>query len=211
MSHGVDSAPRELSVPIGQRRITLREPPGGQAEEEERLSLWWGVTTAAAVLAAAIDSGPPLQGSRVIELGCGLGLAGIAAALCGGHVTFTDGVAAALEHARGNAELNRLAPEQTAFRLLRWDEPPADLGPADLILGSEIAYDYFFHDELLRLLDGLCKPAGTILLADRPRLVIERFLGRLTARGFRCTEQLPPALPAMLPPQDVRVYRLRRC
>lgn len=53
---------------------------------------------------------PPLCGSRVLELGCGLGLVGIAAALCGAaSVLLTDSAEASVRCAAANAELNGLS------------------------------------------------------------------------------------------------------
>ena len=176
----------------------------------ERLTFWWEATGAAWALARALEQGPPRAGCRALELGCGPGLAGIAAARRGAHVTFTDGEAEALDLARDNARSAGLPPEATAFRLLDW-EHPGEVGTFDLVLGSEIAYDYWVHDDLLRLIDALVAPAGACWLADRPRLAIDRFLGRLAGAGFVCEREAVAVDRPGLPDHEVHLFRLSRC
>ncbi len=146
--------------------------------------MWWGLTVSALALAERL-AGWDLRGQRVLELGCGLGLAGLAAGLAGASVTFSDLSTEALERARDNGLTNGLSPEQLTTRVLDWEAPPPELcGGFDLVVGSEILYDDFVHGALLRLIPALLAPRGRVLLADRPRRVVGRFLGRLRNQGF---------------------------
>src|SRR5881275_1918486 len=65
-------------------------------EEEEFLPYWAELWPSGVVLARAI-AGRSLRGARVLELGCGLGLPSLAAALGGGRVVATDWSAEALD------------------------------------------------------------------------------------------------------------------
>lgn len=168
---------------VGSTRLRLAGPAQPPGDPPERILLWWGVTTSALALAERLLEGPSLGGRRVLELGCGLGLAGLAAGLAGAEVWFTDLEEAALAHARRNAQAVGLPEERCRFLSLPW-ESPGDVGAVDLVLGSEILYDYGTHSELLRLVPRLVAPGGRLWLADRPRLVVERFLGRLRKVGF---------------------------
>src|SRR4051812_7286543 len=58
---------------------------------------WAKLWPAAPLLAEAIVRSSPPRGSRVLELGCGSGLVGIAALACGLEVTFSDYVPFAVE------------------------------------------------------------------------------------------------------------------
>ncbi len=63
---------------------------------------WAHLWSGARVLAAAV---PPGAG-RTVEIGCGLGLPGLAAARRGARVTFVDRVPAALAFVRASAATN---------------------------------------------------------------------------------------------------------
>jgi predicted nicotinamide N-methyase len=153
--------------------------------------------------------GDELVGKRVLELGCGLGLAGITAGLMGAEILFTDYVQEALEFAERNAGVNGLPAENSRFRILDW-ERVGDLEAFDLILGSEIVYDYFFHGSLISLLRRAVAARGVVLLADRKRLCVSRFVGRLHDAGFLCSETVSEVRVSGFPTQEITVFSLRR-
>ena len=68
--------------------------------EDERLPYWAELWPAAVAMAHYMTERLPLAGRRDLELGCGLGLVGIVAALKGARVLSTDYEAAALAFAR---------------------------------------------------------------------------------------------------------------
>jgi predicted nicotinamide N-methyase len=184
--------------------------PRTAEDPSSRISFWWGITSAAIALARHVQSmGDELVGKRAVELGCGLGLAGITAGLMGAKVLFTDYVQDALDFAEKNAGLNGLPVENARFRILDW-EGPGDLETFDLVLGSEIVYDYFFHGSLIRVLNGIVAPGGLVLLADRKRLCVSRFVGRLNDAGFLCSETVSQVRVNGFPPQEITVFALRR-
>ncbi len=170
---------------MGDVPLKVSGPGWPEARSEERILLWWGLTTSALALAEELVA-RDLSGHRVLELGCGLGLAGIAAGRAGAELTLSDLSEDALAYAEANAAANGLPPERCATLTLDWESPPAKMqGGYELVIGSELLYDYASHGPLLRLLPRLLAPGGRVMLADRPRLVVERFLGRLRDRGFR--------------------------
>jgi predicted nicotinamide N-methyase len=173
----------ELDLTLAGREIRLAAPEGMSDDPEGRIYFWWGLTGSAILLAEHITGLGDLARKRVVELGCGLGLPGLAAGLGGAEVTFTDIKKDALDFARRNCVANGLSVDRTAFELLDWESPSLE-DRYDLVVGAEIVYDYFMHDSLLGLLSGLLAPGGTILLADRKRLVVDRFMGRLHGEGF---------------------------
>ncbi len=201
------------SVAVGRQRLQLVSArPTAEDEASSRISFWWSLTASALALARHLDAGGSLEGRRVIELGCGLGLAGATAALLGAEVVFTDANANALVSARELCRINGVG-ERVRFQALDWERPPGDLGEFDLVLGSEILYDYYSHSDLLALLQRLIGPSGAARLADRKRLVVSRFLGRLIDAGFACQEEQVPVSQASLPEtqsQLVSVFVLRR-
>jgi predicted nicotinamide N-methyase len=113
-----------------------------------------------------------IAGRRVVELGAGLGLPSLAAALRGADVLATDWAEDAVALLRANAARNHLA---LRVERMRWDEP-GDLvaeAPFDLVLGADLLYEARNAAQLLDLLPRL----GTeILLADPGRPFAKSFL-----------------------------------
>lgn len=115
----------------------------------------------------------PVGGHRVaVEVGCGLGLAGVAAGLLGWHVIFTDYDLDALAYATFNAAANHI--QRFAAQIVDWRRPPSNL-KADLVLAADVLYEKKMHASLLGCMKTLLRETGVALLAD-PR--------RDGARGF---------------------------
>jgi predicted nicotinamide N-methyase len=145
-------------------------------EHEEFLPYWaelWpsGVALARRVAARA------LKGARVLELGCGLGLPSLAAALAGGRVLATDWSPQAIELLRDNAERNDAELE---LEIADWAHPGAliERAPWDLVLGADLLYERRNVAPLLDLVPRLLDK-GELWLADPRRAPAEEFLAGL--------------------------------
>jgi predicted nicotinamide N-methyase len=101
-----------------------------------------------------------------VELGCGLGLAGIAAGTLGWRVIFSDYDADSLIYATHNAASNGLRDFEA--RLLDWRQPPGDLR-ADLLLGADVIYEQRNHDALLACMRTILRDSGIAIFADPHR------------------------------------------
>ena len=125
------------------------------------LMLW----ASAVGLAEALAQESLVAGKRVLELGCGVGLAGIAARLFGGAKTVvqTDYQQDALTLAAHNAHAN--GASEITTRIGDWRSFP-DLAPFDVVMGSDILYESTLHTTLAELLPRLVAPGGTVLLSD---------------------------------------------
>jgi predicted nicotinamide N-methyase len=126
---------------------------------------------------------PPL---RVIEIGCGLALPAVTAAVCGATAVATDQVLAPLQLARrsarrSNATLAVLQMDWTAL---------AVSGAFDLCLGADIGYDFRYARLLAGALRQLVRPGGCVWLADSVNLHRNDLLDALGDAGFalRCNQ-----------------------
>ncbi len=186
----MDPAFVDEQIDLAGRRLSLLRPPSADAlidedafDEDEFLPYWaelWPSGLALARAVATLD----LRGARVLELGAGLGLPSLAAALGGADVLATDWADDAIELLRRNAERNGIALRAES---VRWDEPEPLLREArwSLVLGADLLYERRNADQLLELLPQL---GGDALLADPGRPFAKGFVERATARWDVATE-----------------------
>lgn len=113
----------------------------------------------------------------MLELGCGLGLPSLAAAVRGADVLATDWAEDAIELMRRNAERNDALMRVAR---VRWSEPELLLraAPWDLVLGADLLYEERNADQLAGLLPRL---GGEMLLAEPGRPYAKDFLKRFHA------------------------------
>jgi len=157
---------------------------------DERLPFWADLWPSSVALARDVCSQPQLEGKQVLELGCGLGLAGIAAAQAGARVMFTDYEPDALQFTRINVRLNlgEAGFPSTDIRLLDWRESPL-AGQYDIILGADIVYERRVFPALAALFRRMLRPGGRVLLSDPNRSTWTEFLACVATEGFTVDER----------------------
>jgi predicted nicotinamide N-methyase len=165
-------------------------------EHEEFLPYWaelWPSAIALAREVARLD----VEGLHVVELGCGLGLPSIVAALGGAHVLATDWSPDAVEVTARNAARNG-AELETALAAWGGASALVDAAPWDLVLGADLLYERRNVEQLLALLPRL---GDDVLLSEPGRPFESTFLERA---GESWTVDSRPA------GGRVRLHRLRR-
>jgi len=135
----------------------------------------------ARAIAARLLTAPPAATTRVLEIGCGLGLAGVAAGITGASVLFTDYVAGALAFARANAEHHGLASFET--RLVDFTRDRLDAG-FDLVVAADVVYEPESYQPLVDFLFAHTAEGGRVLLTESLRADAKRVLEMLVERGF---------------------------
>jgi predicted nicotinamide N-methyase len=168
----------EEIVPLDGRDLRLLRPRDAEAlldeeafERDEFMPYWAELWPSSLALARYVAP-RALRGARTLELGCGLGLPSIAAAIAGGRVLATDWSADAVAMTATNAERNDVAIETL---VCDWNHPAPLLerAPWDLVLAADILYESRNVDPLLDLLPRL---AREVWLADPGRATAEPFL-----------------------------------
>jgi predicted nicotinamide N-methyase len=173
---GVDLV--EERVELAERELMIVHPrrPDELIDEEafardEFLPYWAELWPSGVALARAVED-VVQPGMRVVELGCGLAVPSIAAALAGASVLATDWSPDALEFARENARRNDAT---IATALVSWSDPAALDASWDLVLAADVLYENRNVDPLLALLPRL---APQVLLAEPGRPASRTFLAR---------------------------------
>jgi predicted nicotinamide N-methyase len=123
----------------------------------------------------------------VLEIGCGLGLAGLAALARGRSVVFTDYDEAAFPFIARSAAENQFDPSRFETRRLDWRELPDE--QFALILGSDVLYEHRLVPLVADLLAQMLAPSGLGLIATPLRVAAEGFPAAAAARGLSCAEE----------------------
>ena len=189
--------PDALVEPVG---------PGGSVTGDD-MPYFGLVWPAAESLVAKILTGPRLDGLRVLDLGCGLGACGFAAARLGAHVTFLDHEPRALEVVKASAREPAWQSAPLSLVVGDWRTPP-HLDPFDLVLGADLLYDRDGATPLAAFLAGHLRPGAEAWLADPGRVNAERF--PVTARDAGLALVGTKRLPTRADQPDVRLLRIRR-
>jgi predicted nicotinamide N-methyase len=142
---------------------------------------WAHLWSGARVLADAVPRGR----GRAVEVGCGLGLPGLAALRRGWRTTFVDREVAPLAFVAASAAANALpTPARVAA-----DFTTSALRPAafDLVLAAELLYDRAAFATIAASLARLLAPRGALLLADAARIDTSTFWPLLERSGLHLT------------------------
>jgi predicted nicotinamide N-methyase len=148
------------------------------ANDPDEIPFWAELWPSSIGLARYIlENRTRFKGKSLLELGAGLGLAGIAAKLAGGRVIQSDFTAQALRF----IEVNCLRNQVPVGRLLLadWRNFPVEIGGFDWIIGADILYEKNLHGDLLKIFEQSLKPGGAVLLADPGRKHAQDFMLQL--------------------------------
>ncbi len=159
---------------------------------DERIPYWAELWPASIGLAEYLMEQPPLApGTQVLELGCGLGLSGLAAHWRGGIVTLSDYLPEALDMARYLWGLNQAEPHSTT--LLDWRAPDPAL-VTDLLIAADVAYEVRALEPLLRSFRRLKRPNGRVLISEPSRKVGQEWMQQLQQEGLARQVALKPVV-----------------
>jgi predicted nicotinamide N-methyase len=151
---------------------------------DDRLPFWAELWPSGVALARALGT-RRLAGRRVLELGCGLGLVAVTAALAGARVLAVDRSPEATAFAAANAAHNGVTLQ---VAVCAFEEPGPLLAgaPWDLVLAADVLYEPRNVPVLLGLLPRLVDDGGEVWLADPGRQMLDPFLAGLAEAGWRC-------------------------
>ena len=173
----------EEELELAGRRLVVLRPPDAEALIDERafeldeFLPYWAELWPSGLVLARVVAARQLEGQRVLELGCGIGLPSLAAAAGGAEVLATDWSPDAIELVRRNAARNGL---ELRAEVVRWNEPEPLLcaAPWDIVLAADVLYERRNAAPLLELLPALGRE---VLLADPSRPQAQVFLDAAAA------------------------------
>ena len=152
-------------------------------EDSEGIPFWaqiWDSAFGLIDYLAKMGDSIQITGRRMLELGCGVGAVGCAAAAMGWDVTLTDGRPEAVVYARRNLRENGLDGSVIEGT---WNVLPVT-GPFDWIVGSDILYEPRFHPDLAGILERLAQQGTTVILSDPGRSYAIQFAAEREREGW---------------------------
>jgi predicted nicotinamide N-methyase len=159
-------------------------------------------------LLAEVMSRHDIAGKRILEIGCGLGLASLVLQRRGADVTASDYHPLAEVFLAYNAALNDLPA--VPYRTLRWDLPNATLGDFDLIIASDVLYERNHAELVAGLLPRHARATSEVVLTDPGRGNSAPFTRALHAQGYDASEERNAMAIDEVPPFRGRILRYRR-
>lgn len=177
---------------VGDLRFEIETPPNFESllnacvmhtpDNVDRIPYYATLWPSALAMADAIwQRRDAVIGTRVIELGCGLGLPAIVAKRLGANVLATDFHPDAAEWLQRNAARNDVTID---FLPMAWDAI-ADCGRFDLIIGSDLLYERRHIAALAVAITALATPTGIALIADPGRDGLTDFSATMTSHGWQ--------------------------
>ncbi len=195
--------------------------PQGTAERLGISSAQWPLFgllwPSGAHLAARLALRPVLLAERILEIGCGLGLASLVGHRRGADITASDIHPMAAAFLLENLRLNRLPPMK--YRHGPWTAPAVPAvgdvdGEFDLIIGSDVLYERDDRAVLSHFIQRHAAPVAEVWIVDPDRGNRPAFNREMAAQGFGREEvRLGHALPVgagTLPAYKGRLLVYRR-
>ncbi len=134
------------------------------------------------LLAEVVAERSLIAETRAIEIGCGLGLAGLVALARGLFVHFTDYDDAPFAYIQKSVALSGLNASRMSADRLDWRTPPDIRYP--LVLGADLLYESSNARVLARLIESILEPGGEALLTTPFRVAAQRLEPIWAERGL---------------------------
>lgn len=154
-------------------------------ERDDYMPYWAYLWPGARMLAEAVLDrwkGVEPGDDEVLELGCGLGLGGLAAMALGFRVRFSDYEPAAFGFIRRSVAENGFPADRASYLLLDWREPPPLAFPR--IIAADVLYERRLVPLVADVLARLLPPGGEAILTTPYRASAESFPPEAASRGL---------------------------
>lgn len=179
--------PLRLVRPVEPDRLLDDPAVHARNRDDDYMPYWAYLWPGSLMLAEAISARWGEAGSRddeVLELGCGLGLGGLAALAMGFRVRFSDYDPAAFGLVRRSVAENGLPEDRASYLALDWREPPALTFPR--IIASDVLYERPLVPLVAEVLARMLSPGGEAILSTPYRASAEYLPAELATRGLAC-------------------------
>jgi predicted nicotinamide N-methyase len=130
-----------------------------------------------------------IAGKRILEVGCGIGLASLVLNHRQADITATDYHPEVAAFLSANVLLN--AGRSIPFVRTGWGDPQSLLGEFDLIVGSDLLYEHQHVDMLAGFIDQHAATSCAVVLVDPGRGNHARFSRKMISLGYSHSQAAP--------------------
>jgi len=183
----------------------------GRAETLGISSANWplfGVIWASSRILAGLMFHHDVVGKRVLEVGCGIGLASLVLNHRLADITATDYHPEVESFLLKNVMLNN--DKRIPFVRTGWNDKLSNLGLFDLIIGSDLLYESGHVDLLSDFIDQHASLHCDVILVDPGRGHHARFSKKMVGLGYGHSQRKPFDAASMVPPFRGRILSYNR-
>ncbi len=123
-------------------------------------------------------------GEKILEIGCGIGLASLVLSMRSQNISATDQHPESPKFLSFNSELNDLPP--IPFELSRWEQPASSPAQFDLIIGSDVLYEQASLAPLSSFITHHARANCEVVIVDPNRGLRAKFSKQMVKQGFVC-------------------------
>ena len=160
-------------VPVDCEALLDEHDEESFAASDEKMPYFASLWPTAARIIAKLDELPPLHGRTVLDLGCGVGAVGLAAAARGAEVSFLDWEQRALSLVAASAETSGLGKPR-ALVCADWRDD-CGLEPFEFILASDVLYEPRNLEPVAAFVRRHLRPGGEAWVGDPDRGPARKF------------------------------------
>ena len=142
----------------------------------------FGVIWPSSVILASTVSQMPLEGKRVLEIGCGIGLSSLVLHGMGINITASDYHPLAKTFLDKNIVNNELQPIE--YQTGNWEKQNPQLGIYDLIIGSDVLYEPNHAKNVSQFIDQHSSPDVEVIIVDPDRSNHSHFTRNMAGLGY---------------------------
>ncbi|MGD9685511.1 MAG: methyltransferase [Desulfobacter sp.] len=180
-----------MDIHIRTLRDTLQfEDINGEAERLGISSATWpifGVVWPSSRLLARLMLEHHVNGKRVLEVGCGIGLASLILNQRSADITATDYHPETEGFLIHNVKLND--GKKIPFVRTGWADLDDDLGHFDLIIGSDLLYEIKHVDLLSTFINRHARDHCDVIIVDPRRGYHAKFSKKMAGLGYACSQE----------------------
>ena len=142
----------------------------------------FGVIWPSSLELAKFMSNFDISNKRILEVGCGIGLASLLLNHMKANISATDIHPCAIDFLRENSALNndRIIP----FERMDWDKANKKLGKFDVIIGSDLLYEQNHAKLLSDFIDNHANATCEIIIVDPNRGHLAKFIKMMELMGY---------------------------
>ncbi|MGY0219038.1 class I SAM-dependent methyltransferase [Endozoicomonadaceae bacterium StTr2] len=152
-------------------------------------ALWplFGIVWPSSIVLAHYLLNYPTENKRILEVGCGIGLASLTLNHLQADITATDYHPEAGNFLEVNNQLNGGSP--IPFRRIDWNQRHPGLGRFDVIVGSDLLYEDAHISLLANFILRHAHTNSEVIIVDPGRGRSRKFIRQMQQQGYQCQEK----------------------